>query len=102
MAGGFGWRGLGLLAQLGAQAVIGLGVPEARFADRTRLSGAIGAELGAVALVIGGDVQGDEDGLDLTGRYEDAVLAGRFGCRRLRLRRYLAAVGTNGWSWEPS
>ena len=57
--------------------VICLGVPEARLAGRTGLAGAVGAELGAVALVVGGDVQGDQEVLDLAGRDEDGVLADR-------------------------
>jgi len=93
VASGFGWRGLGRLDQLSAQAVIGLSIPQARFAGRTRLIGAIGAELSAVALVIGGDIQGDQDGLDLTGHNQDGVLPGRFGRRALRLGRYLADGG---------
>jgi hypothetical protein len=51
--------------------------------------GAIGAEFGAVALVIGGYVQGDQEGLDRTDRDEDRVLAGRFGRDGFRPRRYL-------------
>ena len=40
-------------------------VPEARLAGRAGLAGAVGAELGAVAHVVGGDIQGDQEVLDL-------------------------------------
>jgi hypothetical protein len=52
-------QGVGLLGQLGVQAVIGLGFAEARLAGRAGLIGAVGAQLGAVSVVVGGYVQGD-------------------------------------------
>ena len=54
---------------------------------------AVGAELGAVALVVSGNVQGDQEGLDLLGWNDDGVLAGWFGRRRFGPRRNLAEGG---------
>src|ERR1039457_693488 len=48
------------------------------------LVGAVGAYLGAVAHVVGGDIQRDQHGLPVAGRDDDrgtAVWAGRLGCR---------------------
>ena len=73
--------------------VIGLGVVQAPLAIRAGLISAVGAELGAIALVVGGYVQGDQEVLDLAGRDEDGVRAGWPRQRRLRPRRYLADVG---------
>jgi len=93
----------GIAAVIWASAAIAgyVGVPEARLAGRTGLAGAIGADLGAVALVIGGYVQGGQDGLDLAGLNQDCVLAGRLGRRRLRPGRYLADVGAERVGREP-
>ena len=62
---------------------------EAGLAGGAGLVRAVGAHLGAVAHVVGGDIQRDQHGLQLAGRDDDrimAVLAGRLGCR-LRERR---------------
>ena len=61
--------------ELSGQVVIGLGVVQAPLAIRAGLAGAVGAELGAIALVVGGYVQGDQEVLDLAGRDEDGVRA---------------------------
>ena len=92
MASGCGCRGPGRLDELSGQVVIGLGVVQAPLAIRAGLISAVGAELGAIALVVGGYVQGDQEVLDLAGRDEDGV-PGWPRRRRLRPRRYLADVG---------
>jgi hypothetical protein len=82
------------LDELSAQVVICLGVLEARLAGQAGLAGAVGAGLGAVALVVGGYVQGGQEGPDVAGRDEDGVLAGWLGRRRFGPgRRDLADVG---------
>src|SRR6266851_5110700 len=93
VASGRGGGGLGGLDQLSAQVVICLGVPETRFAGRTGLAGAVGAEFGAVAFVVGGYIQGDQQVLDLADRDEDGVLSDRGERLRFRPRRYLADAG---------
>ena len=49
LAGGSGGRGLGGLGQVSGEAVVGTGVLEARLAGGTGLTGAVGADRGAVA-----------------------------------------------------
>ena len=63
--------------------VVGMRVTEAGLAGWAGLVGAVGAHLGAIAHVIGGDIQRDQHGLQLAGRDENrvpVVLAGRLGC----------------------
>ncbi len=65
MASGGVGRGLGGLDQVSGNAVIGPGVLETRLAGGTGLGGAVGAGCGAVAFIVGGDVQRGQEGLDL-------------------------------------
>ena len=81
--------------------VICLSVPQARFAGRTGLAGAIGAESDAVALVISGDVQGGQGDRDLTDRDEDGDLAGRLGAGGSVRGGIPPMQGPNEWSREP-
>src|ERR1039457_5100896 len=94
LRGGVGWLGLavgsgpggfGGLEHAVGQLVVGLSVVEAGLAGGAGLVGAVGAHLGAVAHVVGGDIQRDQHGLPLAGRDHDrvtAVRAGRLRCRR--------------------
>ena len=71
-----GGAGISCLVYLGGQAVVRLGVPETGLACGAGLVGAVGAQLGAVACVVGGDVQRDHDGLDVAVGDHDLVLGG--------------------------
>jgi hypothetical protein len=77
--GGGGGRGFGGLDQVCGEAVVGAGMLEAGPAGRTGLASAPGAGRDAVAFIVGSDVQGGQEGLDLVGRDADGVLRDRFG-----------------------
>ena len=72
---------------------------EAGLAGGAGLVGAVGAHLGAVALVVGGDVQRGQDGADVGAGEEDGVgfclPAGCPGCG-VRRGRGLVEVGAVG------
>ena len=58
------------------------------------MGSAVRAEFGTVALIIGGDVQGGQKGLDLASRDQDDTVAGWFRLRRFGPgRRWLVDVG---------
>jgi hypothetical protein len=71
---GADWLGLAVVSGFGGleyvvgQLVVGVGVVEAGLAGGAGLVGAVGAHLGAVAHVVGGDIQRDQHGLPLAGR----------------------------------
>ena len=68
-----GRGGFGGLEHAVGHLVVGLGVAEAVVAGGAGLVGAVGAHLGAVALVVGGDIQRDQHGLQVAGRDDDRV-----------------------------
>jgi len=76
---GCGGRCLGGLDQVSGEAVVGPGVLKARLAGGTGLAGTVGAGRGAVAFLVGGDVQRGQEGLDLACGDAHDVLRGRFG-----------------------
>ena len=84
------------------RAVIGLGIPQPPLAGRAGLVGAVRAHLGAVALVVGGDNEGNirvltsavGTGTALWRAGSGGTGSGRGGISPIE--------GPNGWSWEPS
>jgi len=107
-----GRGGSGGLEHAVGDPVEGFGVAGVGLAGGTGLVGAFGAHLGAVALVVGGDIGCGEDRGDVGVGEDDGVLiccgngqpglgvrAGRLGWRQVWR---LGGGGPAGWSWEPS
>src|SRR6185437_9596721 len=91
LAGAGSGGGLGGLEHAAGHLVEGLGVSDVDLAGGARLVGAVGAHLGAVALVVGGDIGRGEDGDGVGVSQGDRVVAARSGVGGMVLGAFVDA-----------